>query len=59
MAEQHGSFSVCLASMKYSQANTKPSYTPRKLIGGVTQQSAQPEPQNSAGTQHQEVNLGS
>ena len=44
--------------MKYSQTNTKPFYTPRKLIGGLTQQSAQPEPQNSAGTQHREVNLG-
>ena len=51
-------FSVCLASMKYSQTNTKPSYTPRKLIGGLTQQSAQPEPQNSAGTWHREVNWG-
>ena len=29
--------------------NTEPSYTPRKLIGGLTQHSAQPEPQNSAG----------
>ena len=58
MAEQHGSF-LCLAPMKYSQTNTKPSYTPRKLIGGLTQQSAQPEPQNSAGTWHGEVNLGS
>ena len=44
--------------MKYSQANTKPSYTLRKLIGGVTQQSAQPEPQNSAGMWHGEVNVG-
>ena len=45
-------FFVCLASMKYSQTDTKarPSYTPRKLIGRLTQQSAQPEPQNSAGT---------
>ena len=59
MVEQHGSFFVCLASMKYSQTNTKPSYTPRKLIGGLTQQSAQPEPQNSAGTRCGEVNLGS
>ena len=52
-------FSVCLASMKYSQTDTKarPSYTPRKLIGRLTQQSAQPEPQNSAGMQHREVNL--
>ena len=24
---------VCLASMKRSQTNTKPSYTPRKLVG--------------------------
>ena len=45
--------------MKYIQTNTKPSYTPRKLIGGLTQQSAQPEPQNSAGTRHGELNLGS
>ena len=45
--------------MKYIQTNTKPSYTPRKLIAGLTQQSAQPEPQNSAGTQRGEVNLGS
>ena len=50
---------VCLMSMKYSQTNTKPSYTPRKLIGGLTQQSAQPEPQNSAGTRRGELNLGS
>ena len=50
---------VCLPSMKYSQINTKPSCTPRKLIGGLTQQSSQPEPQNSAGTQHREMNLGS
>ena len=50
---------VCLMPMKYSQTNTKPSYTPRKLIGGLTQESAQPEPQNSAGTWHKEVNLGS
>nr|XP_060511930.1 uncharacterized protein LOC132693229 [Panthera onca] len=50
---------ACLVSMKYSQTNTKPSYTPRKLIGRLTQQSAQPEPQNSAGTQHGELNLGS
>ena len=50
---------MCLTSMKYSQTNTKPSYTPRKLIGGLTQQSAQPEPQNSAGTQSRELNLGS
>ena len=46
-------------SVKYSQTNTKPSYTPRKLIGGLTQQSAQPEPQNSAGMRRREVNLGS
>ena len=52
-------FFVCLASMKCSQTNTKPSYTPRKPIGGLTQQSTQPEPQNSAGTQHEELNLGS
>ena len=51
-------FFVCLASMKYSQTNTKPSYTPRKLIGGLTEQSAQPEPQNSAGMWRGEVNLG-
>ena len=49
---------VCRASMKYNQTNTKPSWTPRKLIWGLTQQSAQPEPQNSAGTQLGEVNLG-
>ena len=45
--------------MKYSQTNIKPSYTPRKLIGRLTQQSAQPEPQNSAGMRHEELNLGS
>ena len=50
---------VCLASMKYSETNTKPSCTPRKLIGGLTQQSAQSEPQNSAGTWYGELNLGS
>ena len=44
--------------MKYSQTNTEPSYTPRKPTGGSTQQSAQPEPQNSAGTWHGEVTLG-
>ena len=44
--------------MKYSQTNTEPSYTPRKLTGGLTQQSAQTEAQNSAGTRHGEVNLG-
>ena len=44
--------------MKYSQTNTKPSYIPRKLIGRLTQQSAQSEPQNSAGTWHGEVNWG-
>ena len=43
--------------MKYSQTNTKPSYTPRKLIGGLTQQSAQPEPQISAGARQEEVNF--
>ena len=43
--------------MKYSQTNSKPSYTPRKLTGELTQQSAQPEPQNSAGTWRGEVNL--
>ena len=58
MVEQHGSF-LCLTSMKYSQTNTKSSYTPKKLIGGLTQQSAQPEPQNSVGTWYREVNLGS
>ena len=46
--------SLCLASMKYSQINTKQSCTPRKLILGLTQQSAQPEPQNLAGTWHME-----
>ena len=50
---------VCLTSMKYSQTNTKPSYTPRKPTGRLTQQSAQPEPQNSAGMRHEELNLGS
>ena len=55
MAEQHGSF-LCLVPMKYS--NIKPSCTPRKLIWWLTQQSAQPEPQNSAGMWHGEVNLG-
>ena len=49
---------LCLVSMKYSQINTKPCCTPRKLILGLTQQSAQPEPQNSAGTQRREVNWG-
>ena len=49
---------MCLVSMKYSQTNNKPSYTPRKLIGGLTQQCAQPEPQNSAGMWCGEVNLG-
>ena len=49
---------MCLASVKYSQTNTKLPYTPRKLIGGLTQQYAQPEPQNSAGTWHGEVDLG-
>ena len=42
--------------MKYSQTDTKPSYTPRKPTGGLTQQSAQPEPQNSAGTRCRELN---
>ena len=55
LAEQHGSFFM---SMKYSHINTKPSCTPRKQIWGLTQQSAQPEPQNSAGTRHSEVNWG-
>ena len=50
---------MCLASMKYRQPNTKPSYTPRKLTGGLTQSSAQPESQNSAGTRPGEVNSGS
>ena len=50
---------VCLASVKYSQTNTKPSYTPRKPVVRLTQQSAQPEPQNSAGMPHKELNLGS
>ena len=49
---------VCLTSMKYSKTNTKLSYIPRKLITGLTQQSAQPEPQNSAGTWRGEANLG-
>ena len=49
---------MCLTSIKYSQTNNKPSYTPRKLIGGLTQQSAQSEPQNSAGTWCGDVNLG-
>ena len=40
MAEQHGSF-LCVSSMKYSQINTKPFFTPRKLILGLTQQSAE------------------
>ena len=48
----------CLSSPKYSQINTKPSCTPRKLIWGLTQQSAQPEPQNSAGMWRGEVNRG-
>ena len=52
-------FFLCLAPMKHSQTNMKPSYTPRKLIGRLTQQSAQPEPQNSAGIRHEELNLGS
>ena len=57
MAKQQGSF-LCVLSMKYSQTNTKPSYTSRKLIAGLIQQPAQPEPQNSAGTWRGEVNLG-
>ena len=52
-------FFVSLASMKCSQTNTKPSYTPRKLIGRLTQQSAQPEPQNPAGIRHEELSSGS
>ena len=44
--------------MKYRQINTKPSCTPRKLIGGLKQQSAQPEPQNYAGSWCGGVNLG-
>ena len=59
MAGTAWKFFVCLLSMKYSQTNTKPTYTTRKLTGGLTQQYAQPEPQNSAGTQHRKVNLGS
>ena len=34
-------FFVCLVSMKYSQTNTKPSYTPRKPIARLPQHSAQ------------------
>ena len=49
---------VCLTSVKYSQTNTKPSYTARKPIGGLTQQSAQPKPQNSVGTRSGQVKLG-
>ena len=49
---------LCLVSMKYSQINTKPCCTPRKLIWELTQQSAQPEAQNSAGTRRGEVNWG-
>ena len=52
-------FFVCLTSVKYSQTNTKPSYIPRKRTGGLIQQSAQPEPQTSAGMWRREVNLGS
>ena len=51
-------FFVCLMSMRYHQTNSKLSYTPRKLTGGLTQQSSQPAPQNSAGTRHREVNWG-
>ena len=58
MAQQHGSFFVCLASMKCSQTNTETTYTPSKLIGGSRQQSAQPEAQNSACMHHGQVNLG-
>ena len=47
-----------LESMKYNQINTKPSRIPRKLIWGLTQQSAQPEPQNSADIWHRDVNWG-
>ena len=47
-----------LACMKYSQINTKPFCTPRKLIWELTQQSAQPELQNSAGSLCREVNWG-
>ena len=49
---------VCLTSMKYSPTNTKPSCTPRKLTGGLTQQCAQHEPQNSAGTEVRRGELG-
>ena len=45
--------------MKHSQTNTKPSYPAGKLTGGLTQQSAYLEPQNSAGIWHGEVNLES
>ena len=59
MVEQHGILvCVCLTTMKYSQSNTKTSCTPRKLIRGLTQQSAQREPQKSAGTWRVEVNSG-
>ena len=51
-------FFVCLVSMKYSQTITKPSCPSRKVIWGLTQQSAQSEPQNSAGLWCGEVNLG-
>ena len=47
-----------LLSLKCSQINSKPSCTPQKLSGRLTQHSAQPEPQNSAGTRHREVNWG-
>ena len=58
MAEQRGNFFLHLLSLKCSLINTKSSHTPRKLISGLTQQSAQPEPQNSAGTWCREVNWG-
>ena len=57
MAEEHGSF-LCVSHHEI-QTNIEPSYTPRKLIGGLTKQSAQPEPQNSVVTWHGELNLGS
>ena len=52
------SMEVFVSSMKYSQTNTKPSCTPKKLIWGLTQQSAQPEPQNLAGMWRREVKWG-
>ena len=57
MVEHRGSF-LCVSVHEIQETNTKPPYTPRKLSGGLTQQSAQPELQNSAGTWHGEVNLG-